>query len=164
MYAPEIDHVLRHCVPEFRGVYAADRLPPFGAGSLVVNTDPHDKSGNHWIAIKVNREWFTGHLDVEYFDSYGLAPLPQFKEYLRGYPIQYNKEMLQDLDTNVCGQYCIYFLFYRSGGVSMHDIIRNLKRKGEKNDIIVKRFVDRLNVINCKRGQTCCCRTSYSSN
>ena len=40
----------------FLGVFSCDRLPIVSQlpCSLIMNTDPHDKPGQHWVAIYIN--------------------------------------------------------------------------------------------------------------
>lgn len=56
----------------FAGVYPRDLIPhqlrPYEKG-IVVNTDPHDRPGMHWVCLYSNTPI------IEYFDSYGLPPL-----------------------------------------------------------------------------------------
>ena len=55
--------------PYFGGVLAADQLPPnpdhFSPRWYIVNTDPHGRSGQHWIAL------WTQDDRCEIMDSYG---------------------------------------------------------------------------------------------
>ena len=61
-------------VPRFLGVFAADTLPDpsvvahAAPTSLVVNYDPHELPGSHWVACRISRRV------AEWFDSFGLAP------------------------------------------------------------------------------------------
>ena len=53
--------------PVFRGVFAADRLPRAGPdGGYIVNTDPHDRPGRHWLGLWVDKT------TCQVMDSYGL--------------------------------------------------------------------------------------------
>ena len=64
----------------FAGVYACDQLSSIEINkypkSFVVNTDPIELSGTHWIAIYFNEQ-----MKGEFFDSYGKHPI----HYLRLY-------------------------------------------------------------------------------
>ena len=55
----------------FQGVFASDKLPTCVAfpAAIVINTDPHDMPGEHWIAV-----FAKSHTKAEYFDSFGLPP------------------------------------------------------------------------------------------
>jgi len=138
MNTSEITSTLNH-LPGFLGVYAADRLPLNLqiSSCLVANTDPHDKPGQHWIAIFIDHEG-----NGEYFDSYGRPPLKEIEYFLPKSYI-YNQKRLQGITTAVCGQYCIYYLTNRSKGHTLQAIVNSFSRNCTENDALVKRFVDK---------------------
>ena len=61
--------------PAFLGVFAIDKVPPVVKKArnvkLIVNLDPSNKPGSHWVAIW--RKGTTGY----YFDSFGRVPPPE---------------------------------------------------------------------------------------
>ena len=71
----------------FAGVYAGDHLSSIEINeyskSFVVNTDPMELPGTHWIAIYFNEQ-----MKGEFFDSYGK------------HPIHYNKYFLDFMNRN----------------------------------------------------------------
>ena len=99
----------------FGGVFAADELPktfdtfPYG---FVANTDPSTEPGTHWVAF-----YFPSRDKGEFFDSYGYPP----EHYgLESYDIEtWNKYKLQSSWSNVCGQYCIFYLYHKSRGYNL---------------------------------------------
>ncbi|GFU88482.1 uncharacterized protein TNCV_3354211 [Trichonephila clavipes] len=55
---------------DFLGVYPSDKIPKVKKkAALVVNTDPHDEEGSHWLAMYIQDE-----KTIEFFDSYGFPP------------------------------------------------------------------------------------------
>ena len=115
------------------GVFACDEIEdPIKNKpcAFVLNTDPHYRKGQHWVAIYINssKEGF-------YFDSYGLPPLKEeFLNFLsknckRWY---YNDVRLQDVGSKACGQFCLYFLIHMSYGWLMDDITDTLKNQPDK--------------------------------
>ncbi len=123
--------------PLFLGVFSADQLPniEYRPSAFVANTDPSTSPGEHWVAFFIDKE-------TEYFDSYGLPPFPVFENYLsRLGKYIFNDVTLQDFDTTVCGQYCIFFLHYRCQGYTMDQIVGFLQKLPNKNDVIVRDFV-----------------------
>jgi hypothetical protein len=111
----------------FRGVFAADDIPlklrlPAG---IVVNTDPRDKKGQHWIAIFINK-----YNQITFFDSYGRPP--QIQDHLnfinaqRGH-LQYNRRKLQDTATSICGHYCCEFLLSCARGKTLKYFLKPFK-------------------------------------
>ena len=71
----------------FSGVYACDELTSIEINkypkSFVVNTDPMELPGTHWIAIYFNEQ-----MKGEFIDSYGK------------HPIHYNKHFLDFMNIN----------------------------------------------------------------
>ena len=69
-----------------------------------VNIDKGQKRGNHWCAfyIKDNKSY--------YFDSFGGQPdnflLNQLPK-----PIIYHNYKIQDVNSKLCGSYCLYFFY-----------------------------------------------------
>jgi len=155
----EIEEVARKdpCLRKFfLGVFASDKLPAtihHRPACLIANTDPAHMSGQHWVAIYFGAT-------CEYFDSYGLPPIGPAMIY----PItSYNPYCLQDLDTNVCGEYCVYFLMKRVQGHTMDSIINYLRSRRESNDSIVKTYIRRLKDSTIPRQiyQSCVRRCEY---
>ena len=92
----------------FAGVYACDQLSSIEINkypkSFVVNTDPMELPGTHWIAIYFNEQ-----RKGEFFDSYGEHPIHDNKYFLNRNAVEWehNKIQLQSAFSTVCGQYCI---------------------------------------------------------
>ena len=94
-------HISKKCF--FAGVYCRDNIPqihfPHYPACLVSNTDTNNQPGKHWVAF-----YYQNPFQCEFFDSYGLAPQ------VFGFTIHaniVNQQPLQDLESSVCGQYCI---------------------------------------------------------
>lgn len=125
----------------FDGVHAADQLheSKHRPTAMVINTDPSWRPGRHWVAIYVP---CVG--PVEYFDSYGKSPdVPAILRFLRGKPSVYNRRCLQSRTSEVCGQYCIYYLVHRARGRSMEEITGRFGTDKNRNDEDVDDFVHR---------------------
>ena len=112
-------NLLRHA-PNFIGVFASDQLkqchilhfPTF----LIVNLDTSDKSGSHWLCIRI------GARDIELFDSLGFDPSiwSQYPKnlflFLSYYSTSHNvliSPVLQAPNTYICGLFAVYFILYR---------------------------------------------------
>ena len=66
----QIERLLRN-KKIFKKVCAFDQLEkPVFPSAHVINSDPSNEHGEHWIAV-----YFDKRSQGEYFDSYGLAPL-----------------------------------------------------------------------------------------
>jgi len=130
----------------FLGVFPKDMIPRTRTHScLIANTDKSNQKGTHWIAM---------YKDInicEFFDSYGRPP---FKNKYLGKNYIYNNKILQSFNTYVCGEYCLYFLYYRCRGNTLIEIIDTLKCEG---DSIVEDFVSQ-NFDICNKGMGMCCK------
>ena len=102
------------------GVFGRKDLPngKLLPGAYVVNSQ--NAPGAHWFLLYVGDR-------VELLDSLGKHP----SQYGLNTPCVYFKHRLQKVNTNTCGLYVLYFLYWRSRGISMHDIWETLKNDGE---------------------------------
>ena len=107
------------------GVVAHDKVPPLDRSkrrpfALVLNTDPADKPGAHWLAFLASASE-----PLEMFDFYGFPFDMHSLAHLasRMYSSSYS---YQSLDSSVCGNYCLFFLFNRAHGLSYAAVKRML--------------------------------------
>ncbi len=122
METQELDDILKRFVGSrcnVLGVFAKNKLPKktemtrFPA-CLIANTDNANKPGEHWVAF-----WFDTKESTEFFDSYGFHP-----SYF-GFTLtctNYNTLTFQSLDSSVCGQYCLYYLYMKSQAKTLSQI------------------------------------------
>ena len=83
-----------------------------------VNIDVGSQGGSHWICfIKKDNKSF-------YFDSFGVQP-NKFPLKKIAKPIKYHNYKIQDINSKVCGSYCLYF-FYLIERMSFYDKILKL--------------------------------------
>jgi len=132
--------------PHYLGCFASDEILninpmnlPFPQ-SMVVNFDPSDSKGSHWVAIFVNSP-----NNVDYYDSLGIWPplnnnitkfLSQFKL------IRFNPYAFQNQNAKNCGKHTIFFLYNRSNRKSLDQILNFLsKLKPSAIDGFVEIFV-----------------------
>ena len=141
MNAREIFRKLkRRCGDIFLGVFACDRLParlpPRRPLMLICNTDPHNKPGEHWIAIYVDSRG-------EYFDSYGMETPLIFKTFLNRYCSSWirNNVQLQSVISSFCGHYCVFYCLLKSLKYDMKSILVCFTADTMLNDTIVNRYV-----------------------
>ena len=73
----ELEDVLRKNIGA-KFVFPRDILPQPIDGAYVVNTDPHYKSGQHWVAMYLNGG------RGEYYESLGLPPM--YEEFVDSLP------------------------------------------------------------------------------
>lgn len=166
----QIDFILHSVMGStFGGVWPCDLLPskidkrPL---YLVVNTDPKDKQGQHWVGIILEAEDGT----ASFFDSYGHGPNADFypKHFNRflsrnALEIRYNRRQVQDHFSSTCGAHVIFFLCQRFKGLSFQEAMRLYSDNLRKNDNMVTRYVKRFrNSIRCLRSDNTYTQNSSS--
>lgn len=99
---------------------------------IVINTDPHDKPGEHWVAAFCDIRPELDQPYMAYFDSYAQKPESEIVDLMNAWKDQwdstkrhknhmeliYNKIHHQFKNTE-CGVYCIHFLHCSIFGIPM---------------------------------------------
>jgi hypothetical protein len=99
---------------------------------IVINTDPHDGPGKHWVAVFCDIRPELQYPRVTYFDSYAMSPEPEIKTLMKrwkeqwdatgnhagGMKLTFNKTRHQYKDSE-CGMYCLYFHYACLLGIPM---------------------------------------------
>ena len=156
----------------FYGTVPCDRLPKTlpqeGPTAYIVNTDPHDEPGKHWIAI-----WTEGNVS-EIMDSYGLSlevygttdPLLEWLSRHFKYQL-HNGQSLQSLFSQSCGDYALMYLIDRAEGRSMQQFLNRFKKNDYvNNDRKVGQMMKRLIVDDVLWHKICkkpCCQDTRGS-
>ena len=99
---------------------------------FVFNTDPHDKPGQHWIAMYCN----LNKGEVNYWDSYGIKPSNEVKRLARriidqakkiGLNVKFNiNKNKHQYKNSECGVYSINFIVSQLEGNSFEDTVNNI--------------------------------------
>lgn len=127
-YLAQQDPVLKSY---FQGVFALDQLPKSASkhtSAYIVNKDPHDKPGRHWIAF------WTDSGVCEIMDSYAL-PLQYYQakpleKWMRQWKhLVSNGRPLQSLASKARGHYCLFYLKAKAKGYSMQDFLAYFSEK-----------------------------------
>ena len=124
----------------YLGTFSRDSIPnkvytqrPLG---MIINTDPLDKPGQHWVALYINENNY-----AEYFDSFGTKPIcceiQQFLKMNRVKLVSYNKHELQSIFSSNCGAFCILYLKLRCNKFSFKEFVRVFTKNSILNDAIV---------------------------
>lgn len=126
----------------FLGVFPKDRLPgrvPPNPCLLIINTDDHDKPGEHWISIYFN----PNKQHAEYFDSFGETPLAELQTYMLRHAKRFvfNDKQIQSVMSAYCGHYVILFCAYRSIGYDLNKFVGLFTSDFCFNDFIAHRIV-----------------------
>ena len=130
----------------FLGVFPSDLLPlhcaieAFAPCCYVANTDPKGKDGSHWVAF-----FHESQNSLDFFDSFGRHPYDLGFHFDNITRLRYNQIQVQSSLSDVCAQYCIFFLIHRSHGVPMRNIIAKFKSfTYSKSDSYVSSFIQRV--------------------
>ena len=114
MNTQSLQYLLDHApwLSHYRGqVCALDLLPQQKSSDtrmFIVNTDPSDRPGEHWVAV-----FFHDNKEAYYFDSYGLPPWNnEILDFLEKNSSRwtFNDHQIQSFYSRLCGQYCIFTL------------------------------------------------------
>lgn len=106
-----------NCVPQYTKYFPT---------IYIVNEDDSYSSGSHWTVLYYPSETSI----IEYFDSFGRAPR---KELIRNRVCIYNRMVLQNIFSSICGHYCLLFVWYRVNvGFSLDQFINMVSSKTEK--------------------------------
>jgi len=130
------------------GVYSKDELPDkIQVGSYIINLqNSTEGNGTHWTLIMVfDRK------NALYFDAFGQIFPKEVGVFLKNYkPIPYSNRIIQDVDSNRCGLYCIACMHYmsrirRKEMLEQYDDFLNLFRGNPKqNDKILVDYLKRI--------------------
>lgn len=125
--------------PHFIGVFPCDRLPQKinkYPATLIVNTDGASEPGEHWVAILL----MAGRR-AEFFCPFGFPPLvPELQQFLGRHAsagLTYNQCTMQDINSTLCGDYCICFVRCVARGQQLRQFVtrfRNQALGGNSNE------------------------------
>jgi hypothetical protein len=135
----------------FGGVLARDQLPglvKIKPKFYIVNTDPIDQPGKHWISVNIDET-------SEFFDSLGRKPSyygEEFEYFIINNSndgvYKYNSRRLQNYDSAMCGQFCIYYCLLRNANHTFDEIVNSFHDKHlSKNDEIVSHFYEKIKIV-----------------
>lgn len=112
--------------------------------SLVANLENSDSYGTHWVGYY--NDPTTN--NIFYMDSYGEVCNAKIYNMIlkKGTNLYFNKKQFQDLDSKVCGWFCILFLYYmQKAKIKLKGMVDFLKifnyTDFNKNDKIVKQKI-----------------------
>ena len=139
----------------FDGIYSSDTLNEIKEKPdlIICNTDPSNKPGEHWVLF------FFQENSVDFFDSLGREIKyygSVFLDFIANFVTNYKQcvKRTQLVNSDLCGQYCLYYAYSKCNGLSMEEIIHNIS-----DYKYVVNFVNRLFYIcpkyNCSLVQCC---------
>jgi hypothetical protein len=87
---------------------------PRQSGNYILNLQ-NDKTvdgsvnpGTHWMGLHID----TKKNKCVYFDSFGMAPPIEIRDYCRGIPMRYSDMHIQNEESSVCGYYVLCWCWY----------------------------------------------------
>ena len=112
-----------------RGIYSRDGLPSkIKKECGIINLDDKQGPGTHWVCYRnINSV-------VEYFDPFGLIMPNEALKYFNtsrrkgstsGKRVIYSIDEIQNRNSVLCGNWCLYYLIERQKGNSILGIIHN---------------------------------------
>ena len=116
----------------FRGVFMRDTLPriPHQKECGIVNFNTSEQTGSHWVS------YFKDGMNQRiYFDSFGQVILEEIQKYLKTKKeyqtgkavIQRNTDIVQRINTHVCGHLCLFVLTALTRGhLTFQDVLNQL--------------------------------------
>ena len=103
-----INNLLKN-LKNFEGCYSKDQIPLIENNkSLIFNLENSDQKGSHWVALSRKNN------DIFVFDSFGIGDIPinLYKIY-KNYDTITNLYRIQDLNSSLCGLFCVLFCLYK---------------------------------------------------
>ena len=103
-------------IKNFRGCFFKDtltKIEPNSSYILNLNSEYDEEGdrnkGSHWTALYID-----DNKQSIYFDSYGLGPPKEIKNLLKSnqYKIGNTKKNIQSLMSNLCGVFCLAFIYF----------------------------------------------------
>lgn len=99
-------------IPYFRGIFMRDTLPkiPHRIECGIVNLNTSTENGSHWTC------YFKDRKTRIYFDSFGQITPLEIQVYLKTKNecglgvIQRNTDIVQPINTHICGHLCLFVL------------------------------------------------------
>ena len=135
----DIEHYVKMLgIPYFRGVFMCDELPlkPQSLECGIMNFNRSDELGTHWVCFVRN------HDTRIYFDSFGQITPMEMQKYLKTNKefnrkksvIQRNSDIVQRLNTHVCGHLCLVVLTSLMREHLSYQHVLNLLKDGYSQD------------------------------
>ena len=149
MNSIEISNILQNNIVTkkyFSGVCASDQMlqkrkRPY---CFVANTDREGQKGDHWTCWFITRD-----NTVYFFDSFGRNPYSRsfpisFRKFINNRKFRFNPRVLQPINGETCGEFCIFVIYYLCLDVDLKSIYNYFTNDLLCNDNIVSQFINQL--------------------
>lgn len=124
-------------------IYNKDTIPKLlKDGYYIINLDRSDGTGTHWTCASFR----IGKINY-YFDSFGFEAPKQLEQLLGRY--LYNDKIIQSLNSNSCGWFCLFMIKYCSSNNNNFNYISFLNQFRDNepnyNEQILENYFKQLN-------------------
>ena len=102
-------------IPNFKGIFARDEVRPQEHSPCIINLDELENAGTHWVCCAPGQKF------TWYFDSFGMGFPQEFKS---SKPVIWNSSQYQNINSVLCGYYCLFFLHQWAQGKDFYDILK----------------------------------------
>ena len=126
------------------GVFMKDELPSqLCDGNYIINLQSSTEgNGTHWTALVIDKT------NAFFMDSFGAYPSQDIVKFVRkrkGLHLGYNNWIIQNIDSNFCGYFCIaLFIYLRlNPGKLFHNanmFVSGFNDNSKSNDAVLKSF------------------------
>lgn len=127
------------------GVFSSNTFPCLSIHdsypqALICNSDKSGEPGSHWLAF-----YFTSYSCCEFFDSFAMPISTYSIIFHSALNITHaNSKPIQSPFSNVCGYYCIYYLYNRALNCSSLNIYQSFSSSYYNNDKLVYKFISHI--------------------
>ena len=100
---------INNLLKNFSRVYSKDQIPLIKNNkSLIFKLQNSNQSGSYWVGLSRKND------DIFIFDSFVIGDIPNklYKNY-KNYNIITNIHRIQDINSNLCGLFCVLFCLYK---------------------------------------------------
>ena len=119
-------------IPNFKGIFARNEVMPREHSPCIINLDSLANAGTHWVCC------VPGGRALWYFDSFGMGFPQEFKS---SKPVIWNSSQYQNINSVLCGYYCLFFLHQWAQGKDFYDILKPFSLSDTmKNEKFIKEY------------------------
>lgn len=111
-------------------------------GCYIINLqNSYDGGGTHWVSLFIN------HTDATYFDPFGQIYPYEIQKFCKNKRLLYSHDIIQNLNQQCCGYYCIDFLYYMNDNkhmlsrICLNRFLSSYSEDTHKNDNILQRHI-----------------------
>ena len=132
-------------IPNFKGIFARDEVMPREHSPCIINLDELENAGTHWVCCAPGKK------ALWYFDSFGMGFPQEFKSSRSRSdqgskapkPVIWSSSQYQNINSVLCGYYCLFFLHQWAQGKDFYDILKQFSLVDTtQNEKFIKEYFD----------------------